>query len=352
MSDARAVLKRSIRGFRTQSDAAAAVLLLFDVLLFSALLGTVLVARSGAVKLVAATFVGLSIARLFVIGHDACHQSFFSDRRWNRWIGRFAFLPSLTTYSLWEAGHNLGHHVFTNLRGRDYVWTPFSKAEFDALPAVRRALERFYRSGVGFGAYYLIELWWRKLMFPTRAELPGRKPVHVWDSLFVSAFAAIWIAAVAVVAVVTSQSVGQVVFFAFFWPTLVWTVLMGAVIYLHHTHPRLQWYVDLDLWEAARDGVSSTVHVTFAPGLDWLLNNIMIHPAHHLDVRVPLYRLDPAQRSLDDAGATAVEQRFSFRYAWDTLKRCKLYDYGERRWMDFAGRYTSDARPVHADDRA
>ena len=66
----------------------------------------------------------LWIARLFVIGHDACHGSYTPNKVLNEWIGRIAFLPSLTPYSLWEIGHNLAHHGFTNLKGRDYVWTP------------------------------------------------------------------------------------------------------------------------------------------------------------------------------------------------------------------------------------
>jgi omega-6 fatty acid desaturase (delta-12 desaturase) len=98
----------------------------------------------------------LAIARLFVLGHDACHQSLFTRRRVNRWVGRLLFAPSLTPYSLWEVGHNLGHHVYTNLRGMDYVWTPLSKAEFDGMPPWRQRAERFYRSGYGCGAYYLV----------------------------------------------------------------------------------------------------------------------------------------------------------------------------------------------------
>jgi acyl-lipid omega-6 desaturase (Delta-12 desaturase) len=72
----------------------------------------------------------LWIARLFVIGHDACHGSYTPNKTLNKWIGRIAFLPSLTPYSLWEIGHNLAHHGFTNLKGRDYVWTPYSPSEF------------------------------------------------------------------------------------------------------------------------------------------------------------------------------------------------------------------------------
>ncbi len=68
----------------------------------------------------------------------------------------------MTPYSLWELGHNLAHHGFTNLKGRDYVWTPYSPHEFARLSWVRRRLEHIYRSGVGQGVYYMIEMWWKK----------------------------------------------------------------------------------------------------------------------------------------------------------------------------------------------
>src|SRR5215471_5621542 len=152
----RAAQRRSIRRFREGSNAIATVLTVFDFCVFVAALVAVIAVRSEFGKAIASVVVGLQISRLFVLGHDACHQSLFTHRNANRWIGRLLFLPSLTPFSTWEAGHNLGHHAYTNLRGKDYVWTPLSKDEFDAMPAWRRGLERFYRSGFGFGAYYLI----------------------------------------------------------------------------------------------------------------------------------------------------------------------------------------------------
>src|SRR5260221_14341 len=53
---------------------------------------------------------GLVVVMLFVVGHDACHQSFTSSPRLNGWIGRIAFLPSLHVFSLWEREHNRRHH--------------------------------------------------------------------------------------------------------------------------------------------------------------------------------------------------------------------------------------------------
>src|ERR1700676_1029693 len=82
------------------------------------------------VKVFASLVAALWIARLFVIGHDACHGSYKPNKAHNKWIGLISFLRSLTRYSLWEIGHNLAHHGFTNLKGRDYVWTPYSPAEF------------------------------------------------------------------------------------------------------------------------------------------------------------------------------------------------------------------------------
>jgi hypothetical protein len=52
----------------------------------------------------------LLIVALFVIGHDACHQSYTSSRFLNHVVGRIAFLPALHSFSLWDREHNHRHH--------------------------------------------------------------------------------------------------------------------------------------------------------------------------------------------------------------------------------------------------
>lgn len=290
----------------------------------------------------------MSIARLFVIGHDACHQAFFASRDANRWIGRLVFLPSLTNYSLWEVGHNIGHHVYTNLRGHDYVWTPRSKAEYDAMPAGRRALERLYRSIFGHGAYYALELWWKTLLFPTREQYAKPETSFRQDTWLVLAFAALWIGGLAAAALVSGQSVLLLVGCGFALPFALWNLIMGMVIYLHHTHPDVAWFDDIDLWEAERDGSSGTVLITFPGRLGAVLNNIMQHPAHHLDVRIPLYNIDEAQATLDAQPTRTVVQPFGLGHLTDCVRRCKLYDYDARRWTDFDGAFTSAPVPSSA----
>jgi acyl-lipid omega-6 desaturase (Delta-12 desaturase) len=33
---------------------------------------------------------------------------------------------------------------------------------------------------------------------------------------------------------------------------------------------------------------------------------------------------------------------FTWRYYWNTVRRCKLYDFARHVWMDFDGRITSE----------
>ena len=338
----RKVIRAWLAPISARHTGRALALVLVDVLLFAASLSVAVLARAAWVKVLAGIAVGVVISRLFILGHDACHQSFTPHRGLNRWLGRIVFLPSLTPYSLWEVGHNVVHHGYTNLRGFDFVWQPRSLAEFMALPAWRRALERLYRSGWAPWLYYLVEIWWARMFFPSRATMPTRRKVFTLDCLLVSAFALAWIGGLAAAARATGQSSAWLVSVGFALPFLVWNGMIGFVVYVHHTHTGVAWYEDKASWSASQPFVSTTVHLTFRSAMGALLHHIMAHTAHHVDMSVPLYRLKRAQALLEDklAGAIVV-QPFSWRWYADTARRCKLYDFEARCWTDFSGRPTA-----------
>jgi len=57
---------------------------------------------------------------------------------------------------------------------------------------------------------------------------------------------------------------------------------------------------------------------------------------------IPLYRLRRAQALLEAAlPGRIIIQTFSWRWYFDTARRCKLYDYERHCWTDFDGRRTS-----------
>jgi omega-6 fatty acid desaturase (delta-12 desaturase) len=327
-------------------------LLAFDyALLLSALAGAVLLDAWWA-RLLCGMAAGFVIGRLFVIGHDACHQSLTPHRRLNQWLGRIAFLPSLTPYSLWEVGHNVVHHGYTNLKGFDFVWAPCTAQEFATLTPVRKLLDRVYRSGWAPGLYYMIEMWWRRMFFPSRAQMPTRRRVFLLDSLLVSAFGLVWIAGLAFIAGVTGQDLLPVLATGFVVPFLFWCAMIGFVVYVHHTHTEVQWHAERAAWSRAQPFVSTTVHLTFPFGIGSAMHHIMEHTAHHVDMSIPLYRLKGAQSTLEHMlPGRIVVQPFSWSWYFDTARRCKLYDFERGCWTDYAGEATSaasDATPQSA----
>lgn len=189
---------------------------------------------------------GCSIAILFVIGHDAGHGSLTPVPWLNRLLGRLALLPSLHPYAAWVYTHNGLHHGWTNLRGKDFAYAPFSKAEFDALPRLRQVLERVYRSNsVGLALMYLVEHWWRHQMFPSPERRPKGKARRAFqfDRALVLLFlalqtaAACWLAPASV-----HSSAGRLtaaVLVAVGFPFVIWNWGIAFATFQHHTHPQV-----------------------------------------------------------------------------------------------------------------
>lgn len=325
----------------------AIFLQIVDTLILTAgIVGTVYF-ESILVKILLAVFSGFMIGRIFILGHDACHQSFTPHRGLNKVLGRLAFLPSLTPYSLWEVGHNVVHHGQTNLKGFDFVWAPLSLEEFNKLTPAEKALERHYRSGWGPALYYMLEIWWKKMFFPSKKAMPATRPAFFWDNVLVSAFAVIWVGALVVAAIQTNQSILLTVIMGFVIPFIFWNAMIGFVVYVHHTHPSVSWYSDKSEWLRAQPFVSTTVHLVFPLKWGAWMHHIMEHTAHHVDMSVPLYKLKEAQTKLETMlPERIIIQKFSWAWYFDTAKLCKLYDTEKKCWLDFDGNKTADSIKV------
>lgn len=214
----RKVIRTWLAPLAERTTIKAIILQIFDtVILTAAIVGTVYF-ESVWIKLLLALFAGFVIGRIFILGHDACHQSFTPHRGLNKLLGRLAFLPSLTPYSLWEVGHNVVHHGQTNLKGFDFVWAPLSLEEYQQLPTGKRILEHIYRSGLGPAVYYFIEIWWNKMYFPNKKSMPASRPAFLWDNVLVTVFGIVWNALLVWAAIETNQSITLTLVMGFLIP--------------------------------------------------------------------------------------------------------------------------------------
>lgn len=330
-----AQMRTALAPFCRKRNAHALMLFAIDLGLFASGQWLALAGSHAALRLLGALITWAAIVRLFVIGHDACHQALTSSSRLNDTIGRIAFLVSLTPYSLWRVGHNVVHHGYNNLRGRDFVWEPMDPAEYKALPRWRRAVERIYRGAAGPALYYFVEIWWKRLFFPSRRQMPTSRRDFMMDSTLAAGFAALWIGAICAYALANSLSAWTAVLTAFVLPFVLWNWTMGLVVYLHHTHPKIRWYAEKKEWQREAAQVSGTIHMVFPRLLGATMHHIMEHPAHHLISTIPLYHLKAAQQRLHDIGAVFTSTRLSLRHYLECIRSCQLYDYERKGWCPF-----------------
>jgi acyl-lipid omega-6 desaturase (Delta-12 desaturase) len=116
--------------------------------------------------------------------------------------------------------------------------------------------------------------------------------------------------------------------------------IVGFLTYLHHTHPSIPWFNDIDEWSFYMGQVRGTTHISFPKWIDKLLFNIMEHTAHHVDQKIPLYHLEHAQTALEEEH-DPVHFQFGYRSLLYTQRVCQLYDFTEHTWLSYDGKQTS-----------
>lgn len=300
------------------------------------------------VSILASCLAGLFIGVIFTVGHDACHQSLTDSKRLNDWIARIAFIPSIHAAGLWALSHNRIHHRFTCLKGGDYVWVPMSPEDYRAASPANRLLYRHYRAPFGSLAYYMVEMWAKKLILPIAPENREHWREYLFDCLFVILAQIPLVAAIVWLSetLVPERPTWLAVVLGWGLPFLFWNWLMGWIIYVHHTHPRVGWFDDPDEWSFYGAQILGTVHVRLPQPLDFISNNIMQHTAHHSSSAIPLYNLRRAQAKLRAKFGNVIDVDLTPAEYARIVKACKLFDFKKRCWTDFEGRPTGTALPL------
>ena len=332
-------LRQPLAPFRTQKMAWAA-------LLSASATAAYLICFFGAgysgpiwLQLLFSLALGPLIALLFRIAHDAGHGSHFAHARLDRLACRLSLLPSYHPHSVWILLHNGRHHSFTNLRDNDYIWIPRCKHEYDTLSVLGRLRERLYRTTLGVGLYYLCAIWGGMIL--VRPALVRKvKPVYVRDSLIAVGFFLTQLALLTLNLPDASEFTWRVLL-AIVIPFLIFNWLVGFASYLNHTHPQVPWFSRREQWSFYQGQVNCTVHMGVPAWMVFFLTDVGLHGAHHIDPRIPIWQLEPAERQIvADAQEDIVFETWTWARHREIMRCCKLYDYDAHRWLDFAGRPT------------
>ena len=152
--------------------------------------------------------------------------------------------------------------------------------------------------------------------------------------------------------VAPSKSELEILLLGWLVPFLCWNWIMGIVIYLQHTHPKIPWLTENENFPFSQVQMHVTAHVIFPAPIGMLLYNIMEHTAHHLQTSIPSYSLYFAQKQIEEVhNQNMIIYQWTFAEYIRITKICKLYDFRRKCWTDFDGNPTSSSVPHLFDSR-
>lgn len=232
------------------------------------------------------------IVRIFIFQHDCGHGAFFRSARANRWTGMLCSLVTLTPYESWRRQH-AGHHLHWNdldnrNSGTDIYSTCLTMKEFEALSPSQRL---FYR----FIWHPLVSLMLLPpLVFLVLYRLPFDMP-RSWKrerrSVMVTNIA-LAVLFGALVAIFGWRTVAVV-----HLPIAAIAAMIGVWMFsLQHRFDGAIW-ARADTWSSESASLAGSSHLVLPRVLQWFTGNIGFHHIHHLDPRVPNYRLEACHRS-------------------------------------------------------
>ncbi len=307
-----------------------------DAALYLGLIALLVVVESPFLLVPLWVLTALTTAALFILAHDAAHDSLFASKRLNYVIGQICMLPSLHVLEAWVLGHNRIHHGHTVREGMDYVWHPATPENYRSMTPTQRAMHRLKWSWLGAGVYYGWDIWWKSMMNFTP---PAKIAANVKrDRTIVWTYAAVLSLVLLGAGAFQYGGIGGALWMwtkVFAVPFLLWNYVIGIAVYVHHIAPDIAWQSRRE-WTRFKGQMEGTTILHVPAWMNFFMHNIMLHVPHHVDMRIPFYRLPEACEAIRSGYGDVVRERsFQLSDYRRTTRVCKLYDFETHSWHGY-----------------
>lgn len=264
------------------------------------------------------------LVRLFIIQHDCGHGAFFKSTRAADITGSILGVLTLTPYHYWKKTHAMHHATSGNLEHRGFgdIRT-LTVGEYLALPKWGRFKYRVYRHPVvlffiGAALHFMVVH-----RIPTIVPRSWRRERRsiVWTDV-----------AVLAVTVLVGVAIGFKALVMVQLPLTLLSCTIGVwLFYVQHQFEPTYWEHDRD-WQYAQAALEGSSFYKLPRVLHWLTGNIGFHHIHHLNARIPNYRLPEVFRRHPELNENVTQLTL-----WTSLKsvRLTLWDEANRRMVRF-----------------
>lgn len=258
------------------------------ILLVGAIVGTYLAPTVWG-KLLCSVFTAMMLSRFFIIFHDFQHHTILYKSRIANIIFTVFGIYMITPPSIWKRSHDHHHNhnakLFSASIGSYPIMTKqkfldASKKERFGYLAVRHPLTMFL-------SYFTMFLY--GMCLQSFLSCPRRH----WDSLLtlilhvgISVFLFVYFSPLTW-------------FLSFFLPFFLSHMLGAYLFYAQHNFPTAVFRNNKD-WNYAKAALESSSYMAMNPVMQWVTANIGFHHIHHLNSRIPFYRLPEAMANIPE----------------------------------------------------
>jgi omega-6 fatty acid desaturase (delta-12 desaturase) len=240
-------------------------------------------------RAVCSVLAGLLMLRLFVIYHDQQHHAILPKSRLAEVLMRIFGILVLSPSSVWRSSHNHHHNHNSKLRGSQIGSYPvMTKAQFiKTLPAKRRSY-LFVRHPLTIMFGYVFMFLYGMCLNPF-----FNYPKKHFDCLVAFVVHLVISATLLYFGGWMALLLGQVV------PHFIASAIGSYLFYAQHNFPGVS-FNDSAGWTYEKAALESSSYMETNWIMGWFTANIGYHHIHHLNSRIPFYRLPEVHRKMSE----------------------------------------------------
>ena len=274
------------------------------------------------VQLVFSVLAALLMVRAFITYHDYMHRAILVRSRLAWTLFRFYSALALTPPRSWKKSHNYHHGHVGQISAASIgafpimttqMWRDSSLATRISYRATRHPLT------VLFG--YVTIFFFSVTLLPFLKD-----PLRHWDSLLVLLGHAALIAALWLFGGFTTA------LFVLLLPMTVASTLGSYLFFAQHSFKRMH-ILSPEAWTFYRAAMESSSYMRLNRLMQWFTGNIGFHHIHHLNVRIPFYRLPEVMDAIPEL-QSPVTTTLSPRDINECF-RCCLWDEERQRAVSY-----------------
>lgn len=232
---------------------------------------------------------GLLMVRAFITYHDYMHGAILRNSRLAKILFEIYAAFALTPSKSWKKSHNYHHGHVGQIEGSGIGSFPVMSTRMwrEASPAVR-ARYRMERHPLTVLFAYMTIFAFSICLQPLFVE-----PSRHWDS------ALSLLAHFGLVAVLWLFGGFDTAFLVVLLPMSIASALGGYLFFAQHSYKRMI-ILSPESWTYYRAALESSSYMQLNKVMQWFTGNIGYHHIHHLNVKIPFYRLPEAMAAIPE----------------------------------------------------